>query len=169
MFKSIGFKVSATIFSILLISFVVVWFVLNLDFKNTADKMGRENLDTISTSVFQTMRMAMNLGDPEKIKEAIEDARSIKGISDIYIYPSKDTIELFEMKNPQITKDSLILEQFDKPEIKTLEQMYNGTPSLRLIRPLIADDSCVACHANAKNGSVLGGYGCVSFLAKCAR
>lgn len=156
MFKSIGFKVSATIFSILLISFVVVWFVLNLDFKNTADKMGRENLDTISTSVFQTMRMAMNLGDPEKIKEAIEDARSIKGISDIYIYPSKDTIELFEMKNPQITKDSLILEQFDKPEIKTLEQMYNGTPSLRLIRPLIADDSCVACHANAKNGSVLG-------------
>ena len=66
MFKSIGFKVSATIFSILLISFVVVWFVLNLDFKNTADKMGRENLDTISTSVFQTMRMAMNLGDPGK-------------------------------------------------------------------------------------------------------
>ena len=126
MFKSIGFKVSAAIFSILLISFVVVWFVLNLDFKNTADKMGRENLDTISTSVFQTMRMAMNLGDSEKIKEAIEDARSIKGISDIYIYPSKDTIELFEMKNPQITKDSLILEQFDKPEIKTLEQMYNG-------------------------------------------
>lgn len=135
MFKSIGFKVSATIFSILLISFVVVWFVLNLDFKNTADKMGRENLDTISTSVFQTMRMAMNLGDPEKIKEAIEDARSIKGISDIYIYPSKDTIELFEMKNPQITKDSLILEQFDKPEIKTLEQMYNGTPIFKTHTP----------------------------------
>ena len=156
MFKSIGFKVSAAIFAILFISFVVVWFILNLDFKNTATKMGRENLETVSTSIFQTMRMAMNLGDPEKIKEAIDDARGIESISDIYIYPSKETIELFEIKNPQTTKDSIILEQFDKPEVKILEQLYNGVPTLRLVRPLIADDSCVACHANVKNGSVLG-------------
>lgn len=27
---------------------------------------------------------------------------------------------------------------------------------LRLIRPLIADESCVACHANANVGSVIG-------------
>nr|WP_270961669.1 hypothetical protein [Campylobacter upsaliensis] len=40
MFKSIGFKVSATIFSILLISFVVVWFVLNLDFKKYCGQNG---------------------------------------------------------------------------------------------------------------------------------
>ena len=76
MFKTIGFKVSAAIFVVLLISFIVMQVILNLDFKNTANKMSKANLNTVSTSVFQTMRMAMNLGDPEKIKEyfALEGA-----------------------------------------------------------------------------------------------
>ena len=65
MFKTIGFKVSAAIFVVLLISFIVMQVILNLDFKNTANKMSRANLNTVSTSVFQTMRMAMNLGYPE--------------------------------------------------------------------------------------------------------
>ncbi|EHO2552572.1 hypothetical protein KK298_000220 [Campylobacter jejuni] len=151
MFKTIGFKVSAAIFVVLLISFIVMQVILNLDFKNTANKMSRANLDTVSTSVFQTMRMAMNLGDPEKIKEAIEDAKSIEGISDIKIYPSKDTIDLFEMKAPQISNDKRIIEQFSNPKIQALEEN-----DLRLIRPLIADESCVACHANANVGSVIG-------------
>ncbi|EAJ2384777.1 methyl-accepting chemotaxis protein [Campylobacter jejuni] len=156
MFKTIGFKVSAAIFVVLLISFIVMQVILNLDFKNTANKMSRANLDTVSTSVFQTMRMAMNLGDPEKIKEAIEDAKSIEGISDIKIYPSKDTIDLFEMKAPQISNDKRIIEQFSNPKIQALEENINGVVHLRLIRPLIADESCVACHANANVGSVIG-------------
>ncbi|EAL2814864.1 hypothetical protein A0V20_06730 [Campylobacter jejuni] len=156
MFKTIGFKVSAAIFVVLLISFIVMQVILNLDFKNTANKMSRANLDTVSTSVFQTMRMAMNLGDPEKNKEAIEDAKSIEGISDIKIYPSKDTIDLFEMKAPQISNDKRIIEQFSNPKIQALEENVNGVVHLRLIRPLIADESCVACHANANVGSVIG-------------
>ena len=156
MFRSIGFKVSAAIFVVLLISFILMQVILNLDFKNTADKMSRENLDTISTSVFQTMRMAMNLGDADKIKEAIDDAKGMEGISDIQIYPSKDTIELFEIKDPQISKDELILSQFSNPKLQTLEQEYKNAPHLRLIRPLIADESCIACHANVSAGSVIG-------------
>lgn len=70
--KTIGFKVSAVIFVVLLISFIVMQVILNLDFKNTANKMSRTNLDTVSTSVFQTMRMAMNLGDPEKLKKPLK-------------------------------------------------------------------------------------------------
>lgn len=104
--------------------------------------MSRANLNTVSTSVFQTMRMAMNLGDPEKIKEAIEDVKSIEGISDIKIYPSKDTMDLFEMKAPQISNDKRIIEQFSNPKIQSLKENIN----LRLIRPLIADESCVTCH-----------------------
>ncbi|WP_180340036.1 hypothetical protein [Campylobacter jejuni] len=49
MFKTIGFKVSAAIFVVLLISFIVMQVILNLDFKNTANKMSRANLDTVST------------------------------------------------------------------------------------------------------------------------
>lgn len=51
----------------------------------------------------------MNLGDPEKIKEAIKDAKSIEGISDIKIYPSKDIIDFFGMKTPQISNDKRII------------------------------------------------------------
>ncbi|EFC32665.1 methyl-accepting chemotaxis protein [Campylobacter jejuni] len=156
MFKTIGFKVSTAILVVLFISFIIMQVILNLDFKNTANKMSRANLDTVSTSVFQTMRMAMNLGDPEKIKEAIEDAKNIEGISDIKIYPSKNTIELFEMKNPQISNDNRIIEQFSNPKIQTVEKNVNGVAHLRLIRPLVADESCVACHANVNVGNVIG-------------
>ncbi len=156
MFRTIGFKVSAAIFVVLLLSFIAMQLILNLDFKNTADKMSKSNLNTVSSSVFQTMRMAMNLGDPEKIQEAIEDAKTIEGISDIKIYPSKETIELFEIKNPKISQDKLIIDQFTQPNLISLEQKLDNINHLRLIRPLIADESCIACHANANLGSVLG-------------
>lgn len=72
MFRTIGFKVSAAIFVVLVLSFIAMQLILNLDFKNTADKMSKSNLNTVSSSVFQTMRMAMNLGDPEKFKKPLK-------------------------------------------------------------------------------------------------
>ncbi|EEU8913614.1 DUF3365 domain-containing protein, partial [Campylobacter jejuni] len=39
-----------------------------------------------------------------------------------------------------------IIEQFSNPKIQALEENINGVVYLRLIRPLIADESCVTCH-----------------------
>lgn len=50
------------------------------------------------------------------------------------------------MKAPQISNDKRIIEQFSNPEIQALEENINGVVYLRLIRPLIADESCVTCH-----------------------
>lgn len=52
MFRTIGFKVSAAIFVVLVLSFIAMQLILNLDFKNTADKMSKSNLNTVSSSVF---------------------------------------------------------------------------------------------------------------------
>lgn len=156
MFKSIGFKVSAVVCGVLLASFIIIYFILNEDFKNTAARMSRTNLYMLSTLVFQTMRMAMNLGEREKIHEAVEDVKKIEGISDINIYPSKDTIELFEIKDAKISSEKLILDQFNKPEFKSFEEKLDGINHLRLIRPLIADESCIICHASEKVGNVIG-------------
>lgn len=156
MFRSIGSKVSVAVFAVLLTSFIVIQLILSLDFKNTADRMSKDNLNMIGTSVFQTIRMAMNLGDPEKIHEAINDAKSIEGINDINVYPSKDTIELFEIKDAASSKDPLILEQFTKPEFKSLEEEFKGVKHLRLIRPLVANETCIACHTGEKVGNVIG-------------
>ncbi|KAA6233648.1 methyl-accepting chemotaxis protein [Campylobacter sp. LR291e] len=157
MFKSIGFKVSVAILLVLLLSFIIVQIIINLDFKNSANKMSRENLDTVSTSVFQTLRMSMNLGDPQVIHDAIENAKKIEGISDVIIYPSKEIIELFEIQNPNTTNETLIIEQFSKPELKSLQTEINGINYIRLIRPLIADDeTCLTCHATTKLNDVMG-------------
>ncbi|BEK40704.1 hypothetical protein B11511_09970 [Campylobacter jejuni] len=50
------------------------------------------------------------------------------------------------MKAPQISNDKRIIEQFSNPKIQALEENINGVVYLRLIRPLIADESCVTCH-----------------------
>ncbi|TKX30678.1 methyl-accepting chemotaxis protein [Campylobacter estrildidarum] len=156
MFKTIGFKVSSAVFIVLLFSFVIMQIIVSFDFKNTANQMSKENLNTASNLVFQTMRMAMNLGDPDKIKEAIDDAKTIEGISDIKIYPSKETIELFDIKNPIISNENIILDQFSNPNLVSLEQSINGIDHLRLVRPLVANKTCIACHTNVKEGDVIG-------------
>lgn len=156
MFKSIGAKISLAMISTLLISFIIMQIILQKDSQQTTDRISRANLDTLSTSVFQTLRMAMNLGDPAIIEQAIKDAGEIEGIKDIKIYPSKSTIELFEMQKYAKSDENIINEQFNKPEIKAVEINNNQGHYLRLIRPLIANESCLACHANAKEGDVLG-------------
>ncbi|MBZ7937309.1 MULTISPECIES: methyl-accepting chemotaxis protein [Campylobacter] len=156
MFKTIGFKVSSAVFVVLLFSFVIMQIIVSFDFKNTTNKISKENLNIVSNLAFQTMRMAMNLGDPDKIKEAINDAKSIKGISDIKIYPSKETIKFFDIKNPLVSNENIILDQFSNPSLVSLEQNINGIDHLRLIRPLVANKTCISCHANAKEGSVIG-------------
>lgn len=114
---------------------MIIQIIVSFDFKNTTNKISKENLNIVSNLAFQTMRMAMNLGDPDKIKEAINDAKSIKGISDIKIYPSKETIKFFDIKNPLVSNENIILDQFSNPSLVSLEQNINGIDHLRLIRP----------------------------------
>lgn len=156
MFKSIGMKISLAMISTLLISFIIMQIILQKDNQNNLGKISHSNLETLSTSVFQTLRMAMNLGDSQIIEQAIKEAGEIEGVSKIKIYPSKSTAELFEMKNIAQSNDTLINEQFFKPKVNAVEIKDQTGHYLRLIRPLIANDSCLACHANAKKGDVLG-------------
>ncbi|TDJ87298.1 methyl-accepting chemotaxis protein [Campylobacter volucris] len=156
MFKSIGAKISLAMILTLLISFIIMQMILQKDSQETTNRISRANLDTLSTSIFQTLRMAMNLGDPSIIEAAIKEAGQIQGVKSIKIYPSDKTIELFEIKKFAKSNEQVILEQFSNPSIKTLEITDKNGHYLRLIRPLVADQSCLACHANAKEGDVLG-------------
>lgn len=156
MFKSIGFKISSVLFVLLLISFICILTTLYFDLRKTTTKMGLDNLHSVSASVFQTMRISMDFGMREKIDEAINNAKKIEGVSDITVYPAQKTIEFFEMQNPSTSEDAHILEQFKNPKITTLKTIIDEKDHLRLIRPLVAEQSCLACHDNAKEGDVLG-------------
>ncbi|WP_069106938.1 hypothetical protein [Campylobacter volucris] len=80
MFKSIGVKISLAMVLTLLISFIIMQMILQKDSQETTNRISRANLDTLSTSIFQTLRMAMNLGDPGIIEAAIKEAGQIQGL-----------------------------------------------------------------------------------------
>ena len=156
MFKSIGLKISLILFIVLIFSFSIILAILYFNVKETTTKMALSNLNSISASVFQSMRLSMDFGMREKIDEAIANAKSIEGVADIRIYPSKEVIETFDMKNPQTSDEDVIKQQFKNPSIVSMQATLNDIAHLRLIRPLLADDSCIACHGDVKNGEVLG-------------
>ena len=85
MFKSIGLKISLILFIVLIFSFSIILAILYFNVKETTTKMALSNLNSISASVFQSMRLSMDFGMREKIDEAIANAKSLEGVAVIRI------------------------------------------------------------------------------------
>ena len=138
---------SAVVFgSIALIG--VVKYGFDTVYKTSIDK----SLSSLSDSVFQTVRTAMNIGDPAIVKDVIENANKVSGVSNLHIIKSKSVSELFGSA-PEEIKDEQILEVF---KTKTQIQVEGANDTQRLLKPLIATDECLKCHANSQKGDVLG-------------
>nr|WP_235361625.1 DUF3365 domain-containing protein [Campylobacter sp. RM16704] len=60
------------------------------------------------------------------------------------------------MQKYTTSNENIVNEQFNKPQIYAVKINNDQGHYLRLIRPLIANESCLACHANAKESNVLG-------------
>lgn len=115
----------------------------------------KNSLDMLTDSIFLTLRNAMNSGDPQIIKEAEQDSRdNIQGLQNLYVAKSKETIELYS-PTEQFTTDKDILEVFNTKTQKTIE-ITEGSNALRVLRPMIATNECLMCHANQNEGDVIG-------------
>ena len=127
----------------------------------TAKQIESNNISTtekylgiLNESIFQSLRNAMNTGDPNLIKKALEDARTIQGVKSLNVAKSKSLIELYSSQTP-FTKDKDILKAFDTKKIDVIE--YNeSSHDLRMIKPMVATSECLMCHANQKEGDVIG-------------
>ncbi len=153
--KSIGLKITITLVVVLLICFSITQFVILGEFKKSSLKLTQNNLNMLSSSVFQTMRGAMNVGDPQIIKDALKKASDLKGIESVKVHKSPEIIKAFGM-NVKPSDDKIIQNQFTNPKKMNLETEIDGDHKLRLITPLLAENECLACHAGSKQGSVLG-------------
>ena len=159
MFEFINKKISNKIIVSLLVlmtlsSLSVIFFTTK---KVSEDSISRtkESLEMLNTAMFQSLRNAMNTGDPAQIKKAEDDARNIKGVKNLTVAKSKALMELYPSDVPY-TKDLDILNSFENKEEKIIQTKTQDDHNLRMIKPMVATSECLMCHANQNEGDVIG-------------
>ncbi len=126
---------------------------MSYGYKSFAQESTKKSLEIASESIFQTVRMAMNTGDSAEIAATLKKAQTVPSVSTLHIYKSQAVIDFFG-KNEKVSDEPNVASVFKSktqllvPSAKEHEQ--------RLLKPLIADDSCLKCHVGAKVGDVLG-------------
>ena len=153
--KGIGFKIGITLVPLLLIIFIVLQFFIVTEFKRSSQIQSEENLNLLSQSVFQTVRAAMNLGDRVLIEKSLHDAATMKGMKDLSIHQSQEIIDTFGT-NAKLSTDASVINVFKNPVQQNSVLDDEKGHRLRLLKPLIAEQECLACHATSKQGDVLG-------------
>ncbi|MEA3354813.1 MAG: hypothetical protein U9Q33_13455 [Campylobacterota bacterium] len=83
--------------------------------------------------MFQSLSDAMNTGDPVVIKDAEENARKINGVSKL-----------------------VVIKSFKDKKINIIEHNDEKAHRFRMIKPMIATQDCLMCHANQNEGDVIG-------------
>lgn len=115
----------------------------------------KKNLKMINSAMFQSLRSAMNSGDIVQIQKAEDGARSIEGVQNLTIAKSKGLIEMYAPET-KFTTDADVLHSFKTKKEQILEIDNDKGHSLRMIKPMIATQECLMCHANQAEGDIIG-------------
>jgi methyl-accepting chemotaxis protein len=116
----------------------------------------KQSMDMLTDSVFLTLRNAMNTGDPDIIKQTEQQSRdSIKGLNSLKVYKSQNTLAMYSPEEA-FTTDSTVLKSFETKEELVIDEYDNDTHLLKVLRPMIATQECLMCHANESVGNVIG-------------
>ncbi len=115
----------------------------------------KENLSMLNSAIFQSLRNAMNTGDPVQIQKAEEEAAAIKGVVNLTIAKSKPLIEMYSPNEP-FTQNKDILKSFETKQDQILETDDEQGHNMRMIKPMIATQDCLMCHANQAEGDIIG-------------
>lgn len=154
MLKTIHAKIIGAMIVGLIIGGIVIVGFMTTNSKNLANKTSEKSLQMLSESIFQTLRVSMNMGDPKIVEETLSRAKKIHGIESLGVSKSKQVIEAFSLKS-EVSKDPLIAKSFETKETQLIET-NDGVRIVRLIKPLLADKECLSCHFNSKEGDALG-------------
>ena len=153
--KRISNKIIAAMFILMTISSVAVIFSTVLKVQSNSIQTTKANLEMLNTAMFQSLRNAMNTGDPVQIKNAEEEARGIKGVKHLTVAKSKPLIEMYS-PDAKYTTDEKILKSFETKQNQLIETDDGDGHNLRMIKPMIATVDCLMCHANQSEGDVIG-------------
>jgi methyl-accepting chemotaxis protein len=149
-------KIVVPIFVILVVSSIITNYITATHMQNLVKTSAKESLNMLTDSLFITLRNAMNTGDPAIIKQAEEDSRNnIQGLSKLTVAKSEGTLALYSPET-EFTKDKDILKTFATKETQVLESFEGDSHFFRVLRPMIATQECLMCHANQQEGDVIG-------------
>lgn len=149
--KTINSKIIALLVGILGFSCIVLSIIINISFDGLSSSASSKSAQMLSESIFQTVRTAMNIGDPVVIAETVEKSKKIEGIKDLKIYKSKEVSEFFGLKYEE-NKDETVKKAFGSKSPIILDE----SGEIRYLKPLVATEECLKCHANMKVGNTLG-------------
>ena len=153
--KKISNKIIFALFILMsLSSITVVYFTTSKVTKDSIEKT-KDNLEMLNSAMFQSLRNAMNTGDPVQIAKAEEDARHIKGVKDLTVAKGKPLMELYPSNIPYTT-DKEVLNTFDSKQPLLLQTNNETGHNIRMIKPMIATAERLMCHGNQNEGDVIG-------------
>ena len=152
--KKISNKIIFALFFLMTISSISIVILTTSKVSEDSINKTKENLEMLNAAMFQSLRNAMNTGDPVQIAKAEDDARKIKGVKNLTVAKSKSLMEMYPSNTPY-TSDENILKSFNSKKSSLLETNNDGH-NLRMIKPMIATPDCLMCHANQQEGDVIG-------------
>jgi len=158
MFKKfrVSTKIILPIIVILTLGNFITNYITTTNMHSLSKNSAKESLGMLTDSLFLTLRNAMNTGDPSVIQKAEEDSRNnIKGLTSLVVAKSKETIEMYSPET-QFTTDKNILTAFTTKKELVLEEYKDESHFLKVLRPMVATSECLMCHANQKEGDVIG-------------
>ena len=144
--------VSIIIFSVLGLGSIYAY--LSVTFNTFSNNTAQKSLIMLSDSIFQTLSQGMLSGDAAVVQQLSDDANTIEGISALSVVPSNKVIELFGITKT-FKQDDVVKQVFNSSTAKTVE-INDKQHSFRMVRPLIAQERCLACHTNTSVGETLG-------------
>ncbi len=153
--RKINNKIMFALVILMTISSVAVVYFSTAKVKEDSISITKENLEMLNTAMFQSLRNAMTTGDVATIQKAEKDAATIKGVKKLIVAKSKPLIEMYSPES-KYTEDSDILKSFDTKKSQILETNIDGNHEIRMIKPMVAAQDCLMCHANQQVGDVIG-------------
>ncbi|MEA3498417.1 MAG: methyl-accepting chemotaxis protein [Campylobacterota bacterium] len=149
-------KIIIPIVIILALGNIITNYITTSQMKTLSQNSAKASLGMLTDSIFITLRNAMNTGDPVVIKHAEEQSRNeIKGLTSLVVAKSKGTIEMYSPQESFTTdKDILNIFATKKEQFKNITK--ENSHFIRVLRPMIATQDCLMCHANQKEGDVIG-------------
>jgi methyl-accepting chemotaxis protein len=154
MLKTIKQKMVFSLVIGTLIGSIGIIYLVNNSFKSLGNSQAEKTLMMLSESIFQTLRMGMNTGESAVVEDVLHKAKKIDGVKNLQLYRTQKVNEAFG-QNRSTKMPSIAQEAYNTKSSKVLETDTN-THTVRLLKPLIAEDLCLTCHFNSQKNEVLG-------------
>ena len=155
MFASVKAKVILSILLVSILGIASISYYLSSTLHELSNTTTKKSLKMLSKSIFQTMTTSMMMGDPEVVESAFKQARKIDGIQRLNISKSKAVLEVYA-PDEKFSDDPIIRDVLKNKTTKILENKTTEHHTIRMIKPMVAEQRCLQCHYNAHVGSILG-------------